>query len=156
MRALYINSLCSRKQAFEKMVSGMYLGEIVRNILIHLIDLSMLFEGYSSAEMNSHYGLDTAIVSGIEATKDDQEVKKILVKDMSLPSEHISDSDVEIVRWACRLVAKRASDLAACAMAAVIKHTENDKVHEGDTDMGVDIGIDGRYVVFLATVSILR
>lgn len=47
----------------------MYLGEITRNILLSLIDAaprSLLFNGRSSTPLNTHYGLDTAVVSEIE------------------------------------------------------------------------------------------
>lgn len=62
-------SINPRKQAFEKFISGMYLGEITRNILLSLIDAaprSLLFNGRSSTPLNTHYGLDTAVVSEIE------------------------------------------------------------------------------------------
>jgi len=44
----------------------MYQGEICRNILLHLIDNNILFNGYSTALLNSHYGFDSAIMSDIE------------------------------------------------------------------------------------------
>ncbi|KAG6896677.1 hypothetical protein C0992_006750 [Termitomyces sp. T32_za158] len=56
-------------QAFEKFISGMYLGEITRNILISLIDASprpLLFCGKSTPALNKHYGLDTSVMSQIE------------------------------------------------------------------------------------------
>ncbi|KAG6830614.1 hypothetical protein H0H92_015706 [Tricholoma furcatifolium] len=56
-------------QAFEKFISGMYLGEITRNILISLIDASprsLLFNGKSTPLLNKHYGLDTSVMSDIE------------------------------------------------------------------------------------------
>ncbi|KAG5715224.1 Glucokinase-1 [Termitomyces sp. T112] len=56
-------------QAFEKFISGMYLGEITRNILISLIDASpipLLFSGKSTPMLNKHYGLDTSVMSQIE------------------------------------------------------------------------------------------
>ena len=62
-------SINPRLQAFEKFISGMYLGEITRNILLSLIDAApkpLLFSGRSSAELNKHYGLDTAVMSEIE------------------------------------------------------------------------------------------
>lgn len=62
-------SINPRLQAFEKFISGMYLGEIARNILLSLIDAapkSLLFNGRSSKVLNSHYGLDTAVLSEIE------------------------------------------------------------------------------------------
>lgn len=56
-------------QAFEKFVSGMYLGEIVRNILIALIDAapkSVLFGGKTTPTINKHYGVDTSLLSIVE------------------------------------------------------------------------------------------
>lgn len=47
----------------------MYLGEITRNVLLSLIDASpkaVLFGGQSSSVLNSHYGLDTAVMSDVE------------------------------------------------------------------------------------------
>ncbi|KZP07136.1 hypothetical protein FIBSPDRAFT_914553 [Athelia psychrophila] len=62
-------SINPRFQAFEKFISGMYLGEITRNVLLSLIDASpkpVLFGGQSSPSLNSHYGLDTAVMSDVE------------------------------------------------------------------------------------------
>jgi len=56
-------------QAFEKFVSGMYLGEIVRNIFIALIDAapkSLLFSGKTTPTINKHYGVDTSLLSIVE------------------------------------------------------------------------------------------
>ena len=58
----------------------------------------------------------------------------------------MTDGCVEIVRWACNVVAGRAAALSACVIAAVILHTGNDKVPEGEEDTGVDVGLDGRQV----------
>ncbi len=47
----------------------MYLGEILRNILLSLIDAApkpLLFNGRSSGPLNTHYGLDTAVMSEVE------------------------------------------------------------------------------------------
>ncbi|KAL7282030.1 hypothetical protein ACG7TL_003497 [Trametes sanguinea] len=62
-------SINPRLQAYEKFISGMYLGEITRNILLSLIDAApkpLLFNGRSSQQLNAHYGLDTAIMSEVE------------------------------------------------------------------------------------------
>jgi len=62
-------SINPRLQAFEKFISGMYLGEITRNILLSLVDAApkpLLFNGRSSDELNRHYGLDTSVMSEIE------------------------------------------------------------------------------------------
>src|SRR5882762_1975678 len=62
-------SINPRFQAYEKFISGMYLGEITRNILLALIDAAprpILFDGKSTEVINTHYGLDSAVMSHIE------------------------------------------------------------------------------------------
>ena len=117
------------------------LGEIVRNMLLYLIDFNVLFEGHSSIAMNSHYGFDTALVSAVESAKADDEVLAVLTKSMGINEEYIKSSDIEIVKWACRIVSSRAASLSACALAAVILHTGQAQSKGGNDT--VDIGIDG-------------
>ncbi|KAF8974696.1 hexokinase [Flammula alnicola] len=62
-------SINPKFQAFEKFISGLYLGEIVRNILVSLIDAvpkPLLFGGKSTAGLNKHYGIDTSFMSATE------------------------------------------------------------------------------------------
>ncbi|WRT67179.1 uncharacterized protein IL334_004145 [Kwoniella shivajii] len=146
-------SINPRKQAFEKMVSGMYIGEITRNIFLHLIDASVLFDGYSSKVLNTHYGYDASFVSGIEGAKSDEEVKKLIISQLGVESKLIEEDDIEIVKWGCRIVSDRACKLAACAIAAVVQHTGNDKVPEGEEDKGVEVGVDGSVAEFLPNFS---
>ncbi len=137
----------SRKQAFEKMVSGMYLGEITRNILLHLIDSNVLFEGYSTEVLNEHYGFDTSFVSAVEGAKTDEDVTKAIVDILKVKRKHIKPRDLELVRWATKLVANRAAYLAATAVAAVVQHTEpNRRAEEKDT---IDVGVDGSVAQYL-------
>jgi hexokinase len=155
-------SINPRKQAFEKMVSGMCrllpalpdkglswcvdIGEITRNILLHFIDSSLLFGGYSSEILNTHYGYDAAFVSGIEGAKTPEDAKKIIVSELKVDAERVTPDCIEIVQWACRAVATRAAHLAACAVAAVIVYTKNHEAVEGEEDKGVDVGMDGSWV----------
>ncbi len=74
-------------------------------------------------------------------------MKKLIIADLGVDAERISDGCLEIVRWACSMVAGRAAALAACAIAAIVLHTGNDKSPEGENDTGVDVGMDGRYVI---------
>lgn len=145
-------SINPRKQAFEKMVSGMYLGEIVRNILLHLIDLSILFDGHSSPALNSHYGFDTALVSAIENSTSTEDVVKVLVG-IDIPRELINDGDAKLVQWACRIVATRAASLAACAIAAVVLHTGS-KDGSGGPNEVIDVGLDGTVAEFLPNFEV--
>ena len=57
-------------QAYEKFISGMYLGEITRNVLLALVDAApqpILFGGIATERLNKHYGLDTEMLSLVES-----------------------------------------------------------------------------------------
>lgn len=63
-------SINPRFQAFEKFISGMYLGEITRNLLLALVDATpkpILFNGKATERLNKHYGLDTEVLSLVES-----------------------------------------------------------------------------------------
>jgi len=73
-------SINPRFQAFEKFVSGMYLGEITRNILVALIDAApkpLLFSGKTTTVLNKHYGLDTSVMSDVERAWEGDEITGI-------------------------------------------------------------------------------
>ncbi|KAI0751253.1 hypothetical protein C8Q80DRAFT_1098424 [Daedaleopsis nitida] len=81
-------SINPRLQAFEKFISGMYLGEIVRNILLSLVDAApepLLFNGQSSGPLNTHYGLDTAVMSEVEEAWESGRVPLVPVVDCDTP-----------------------------------------------------------------------
>lgn len=62
-------SINPRFQAYEKFISGMYLGEITRNVLLALVDAApqpILFGGKATENLNKHYGLDTEVLSLVE------------------------------------------------------------------------------------------
>ena len=65
-RALDRASSNPKSQIFEKMISGMYLGEITRLILLDLISTGELFFGEGSKELATAYSFDTAYMSRIE------------------------------------------------------------------------------------------
>lgn len=140
-----------RHHCFEKMISGMYLGEVARAVMISLVDRLLLFGGYSSTLMNTQYGFDTAYISAIQADKEDASSKtsatrKILTGTMGLADNNVSDEDVSAVRRICAVVAKRAARLSAVPIAATIRHTRAD---EKDAGKDIKVGVDGSVVEFL-------
>uniref|UniRef100_A0A803SXT5 Phosphotransferase n=1 Tax=Anolis carolinensis TaxID=28377 RepID=A0A803SXT5_ANOCA len=60
-------SLNSGKQRYEKMISGMYLGEIVRNILIDFTKKGFLFRGQISEALKTRSIFETKFLSQIES-----------------------------------------------------------------------------------------
>ena len=68
-RGLDRRSINPSFQAFEKFVSGMYLGETVRSVMLALVDATpkpLLFGGKSTKILNEHYGIDTSLMSEME------------------------------------------------------------------------------------------
>lgn len=156
--ALTLPISLSHKQAFEKLISGMYLGEILRNMLVHFIDCDLLFSGDSTKTLNTHYGIDTSFLSFVEDAIKPQAsespsssspssvnkvVKDLMVRDLGLKSESISESDIELVKWSVQAVGFRAAQMSACAVACIVQHTADDK--NADPEAPLDVGIDGRF-----------
>ena len=82
-------SINPRFQAYEKFISGMYLGEIIRNVLLALVDATpqpILFDGRATERLNKHYGLDTEMLSLVESAWSGKD-----------GSDSVADSDALIV-----------------------------------------------------------
>ncbi|TDL29783.1 hypothetical protein BD410DRAFT_780272 [Rickenella mellea] len=145
-------SINPKFQAYEKFISGMYLGEITRNLLLSLIDSAppVLFKGNSTPVLNSHYGFDTAFMSDIEAATSVKDIKAVIVQNLGFEDDQVSDQDAEIVRWACELVATRAAKLSGCAVAAVAIQTGHARLGGGFSkdDSKLAVGVDGSLVQF--------
>ncbi|KAI8974426.1 hypothetical protein BDB01DRAFT_728918 [Pilobolus umbonatus] len=115
-------------QPFEKMISGMYLGEIVRNVIVSLIDRELLLSRTSSTVLNKQWTFDTAYVSAIldDTTDNLQKTGNLLEKILEVPIE-TSLSDRQCIQFICQLISRRAARLSACAIAAVLNSTNQIK-----------------------------
>jgi len=124
------------QQTFEKMISGMYLGEIVRQVIVELVQRRILFGGVSSPEIETPYKFETAYMSRIERdhTSDLLDTKMVLQELLNIP--YPAPRDRRIVRRICELVATRAARLSAVGVAAVV--TKMERVNDGCT-----VAIDG-------------
>ncbi|KAI7900317.1 uncharacterized protein BX663DRAFT_518252 [Cokeromyces recurvatus] len=105
---------------FEKMVSGLYLGEITRIIMVDFLDRRLLFDGQYTTELNTPYFFEASYMSAIgsDDSPDMEETKHILESIMNLPSTTLADR--QIVRTICELVSQRAARLVAAAISAII------------------------------------
>ncbi|CAD6921572.1 unnamed protein product [Tilletia controversa] len=117
-----------RHHRFEKMISGMYLGEICRAVFLYLIDNFVLFQGFSSPKMNTQYGFDTEYMSTVVADKADPferdcATRKVIVETMGISDQYMQEEDVLAVRRVCTAVGRRAARLSSVAVASVLLHT---------------------------------
>jgi hexokinase len=160
-------------QMFEKRISGMFLGEILRRAIMTLVnDKNVpLFSDEDSSKndvrsttnfehdspLRNQWGLDTSFLSiasgdhsaGLKVTR------QTLDKDYGVSAA--SAEDAEAVRLIASAIGKRAARLSAVAIAAIVigtdklQHpqdiatTEDTTVNEDDI---VDVGVDGSLVEF--------
>lgn len=140
-------------QMFEKRVSGMFLGEILRRALLSLhrdTDLG-LFKANKNSEvilpegsmLFRQWGLDTSMLSSVEAdsSKDLVDVKTALKDHLEI--ENPSFEECQTVKIIVHAIGKRAARLSAVPLAAILVHT-----NKLETDDIIDIGVDGSLVEF--------
>ncbi|KAI8897028.1 hypothetical protein BC833DRAFT_540698 [Globomyces pollinis-pini] len=108
------------KQVFEKMISGLYLGELVRLILVDLIKAGELFGGKGSDELLKTHNFDTAYMSRIERdhSLSLSDTRQLLEDVLNVPNT--SYDDRRIVKHVCELVGTRAARLSAAGIAALV------------------------------------
>ncbi|KAM4749480.1 hexokinase-3 isoform 1-T2 [Rhinophrynus dorsalis] len=125
------------KQRFEKLISGMYLGEIVRQILIVLTECGILFGGKISQRLQTRDIFPTKFLSLIESdTLGLVQVRSILT-DLGLRS---TCDDTVLVKEVCTIVSRRAAQLCAAGIAAVVEKIRENRSLD---HLKVTVGVDG-------------
>ncbi|PGH08662.1 hypothetical protein AJ79_05944 [Helicocarpus griseus UAMH5409] len=140
-------------QMFEKRVSGMFLGEILRRVLLAMSrdEGVKLFGGESGANGNGipadsglyvRWGIDTSFLSTVKADhSEDLGATKAQIK-RELDIDNPSLDDCRAVKVLVHAIGKRAARLSAVALGAVVISTG--RLNEGD---GIaDVGVDGSVV----------
>ncbi|KAG0352010.1 glucokinase [Podila minutissima] len=138
-------SLNPGEQLFEKMIAGMYLGEIARNILLDLKEMQHLFQHDSSWALDTMWSFDTAYMSAIEAdaTLELENTGRVLETIAQVSGSTLVDR--QIVKTVVQLVGQRAARLSSMALAGILCHL-------GLSSTGpikhVAIGVDGSLYQF--------
>ncbi|KAJ6667754.1 hypothetical protein lerEdw1_016075 [Lerista edwardsae] len=121
--------------AYEKLISGMYLGEIVRYILLELMDRKVLFRGQDSPMLQTKGVFPTKFLSDVEDSQGEERVCAML-EEFKL---HTTAEDAKVVKEVCRTVSSRAAKLCGAGVAAVVeKIRENRRLEKLDVTVGVD------------------
>jgi hexokinase len=165
-------------QMFEKRVSGMFLGEILRRAIVSLLEKpgSTLFKDDDSSANDLHstttvdpssplfktWGIDSSLLStavgdqeGLHATR------QALDKDLGVSAPDLEDA--KVVQTLAAAIGRRAARLSAAAIAAIVINsgrlrpaTTEDKAGiepargpgAGSEDDVIDVGVDGSLVEF--------
>jgi hexokinase len=151
-------------QMFEKRISGMYLGEILRRAIVHLVDTddvpllkaktsatnellhttpNLNRRGSEPAALFKQWGVDSSFLSVAVADVSEHQVgtRQAIERDFGVDAAGVEDA--KAVRRVAGAVGRRAARLSAVAIGAIV-------VNSGrlDTDEVVDVGVDGSLVEF--------
>ncbi|KAI8121832.1 Hexokinase-1 [Lucilia cuprina] len=128
------HSTTRTKRTFEKMVAGLYLGALVRLIMLDCIKSAVLLQGELTSELKKTNSFQTSYVFDIESQSPGSHyiTREIL---HILGYRKPSNADCENVRFICKVVSKRSADLVAATLACLIDRIFGDPF--------ITIGIDG-------------
>ncbi|XP_064631401.1 hexokinase-2-like isoform X8 [Lineus longissimus] len=133
------------QQLFEKMISGMYMGEIVRLVLVKLAEDGHIFKGEVTEDLDTRERFYTKYVSEIESDIVNSEKNKKAEKENTdqfentrhilkeLGYDEATDEDFQAVQKVCALVSSRAAYLSAAGVAALLN-----RIDSPQTTVGVD------------------
>lgn len=123
------------EQSFEKMIAGLYLGEVFRLVLTELIEAGDLFLGQNTYKLEKAYAFDTAFLSLMEADPTDELLTIIGVFSYFFGIETTLE-ERQFFRSLAKLIGRRAARLSACGIAAIVSK-------KGYLEEGCSVGADG-------------
>lgn len=134
------------QQAFEKMIAGLYLGELFR---LALVDLHQnkgvkIFEGQDISKLHKAYTLDSSFLSMIEEDPFENlsETADLMHKTLDITA---NKPELELCRRLAELIGTRAARLSACGVAAICKKKNIEACH-----VGADGSVFNKYPHFKA------
>lgn len=110
------------QQTYEKLIAGMYLGEILRLLLLHLHASAGLFTGWDISRLRQQNTMDAESLSKMEADDDEEsrlnETNGILLKKYGIAAR---PHELKVCCLLAEMVCMRAARLYACGIAALCK-----------------------------------
>lgn len=122
---------------FEKMISGMYLGEIVRLVLVKLTEDELLFQGQTSEALLTPGKFETKFISQIEEPNLGLENAEKILTQLGLKWDPV---DSRVVRLVCDTISSRSSRLCAAALATLANRIRDNR---GLDHLKTTVGVDG-------------
>ncbi|XP_048361166.1 hexokinase HKDC1-like isoform X2 [Sphaerodactylus townsendi] len=135
-REIDLGSINPGKQLFEKMISGLYLGELVRLILLKMAKEGLLFNGKLSTDLCTKGKIETRHVADMEKYKEGLNNTKQILTELGLTP---SEEDCIAAQHVCTIVSFRSANLCASVLAAILTRLrENKKLIRMRTTVGMD------------------
>jgi len=113
-------SLNPGQQTFEKMISGMYMGELVRLVVEDMVEEGLMFPGQDTNILRTCGSFPTSFLSQIEAdgVGEFPRCQEVLGK---LGIFGASEADMSALRYICECVSRRAGFMCAAGITALLK-----------------------------------
>jgi len=125
-------SLNPGKQTFEKMISGMYMGELVRLVLLDMIEEGLIFQNQNINTLRRSGTFPTSFLSEVEADPVGEYDRSRTVL-FSVGVVGASEDDLSALRTVCEIVSRRAAFMCAAGITALLK-----KMDYKDVTIAVD------------------
>lgn len=109
------------QQSFEKMISGYYLGEVLRLILLELAEeQKLIFAGQDLTKMHEAYVMDTSFPAKIEEDPFENlsDVQDLFEEKLNIKT---TVAERKVIRRLAELIGERSSRLSVCGIAAICK-----------------------------------
>ncbi|KAK6460052.1 hexokinase [Scheffersomyces coipomensis] len=109
------------QQSFEKMISGYYLGEVLRLILIDLAsNFKLIFKNQDLTKLSKPFILDTSFPSKIEEDPFENlsDVQELFESVLSITT---TSGERKLIRRLAELIGERSARLSVCGIAAICK-----------------------------------
>ncbi|KAF7021393.1 hypothetical protein CFC21_034360 [Triticum aestivum] len=148
-QALDNESLNPGEQIYEKLTSGMYLGEIVRRVLLKLSLQSAIFGEIDHTKLKTHFHLRTPHISAMhhDDTPDLKTVEEKLKEILEIAGTSLETR--KMVVEICDIVARRVARLAAAGLAGILKKLGRDgSVDKRRSVIAIDGGLFEHYSKF--------
>jgi len=134
------------QQAFEKMIAGLYLGELFRLVLVDLHDNKScnVFQGQDISKLRKAYTLDSSFLSLIEEDPFENlsDTSNLFKNELGIIT---NKPELELCRRLAELIGTRAARLSACGVAAICKKKDIKSCH-----VGADGSVFNKYPHFKA------
>jgi len=113
-------SLNPGKQTFEKMVSGMYMGELTRQVLIDMIWEGLIFKDKQTDTLFEWGRFYTKYVSEIESDPvGDFTRTRTVLEELNIKNPSVED--MSAMRYICELVSRRAGFMVSAGITGLLK-----------------------------------
>ncbi|XP_038900315.1 hexokinase-3 isoform X7 [Benincasa hispida] len=112
-------------QGFEKMISGMYLGDVVRRVILRMSQESDIF-GFGSSRLSMPFVLTTPLMAEMheDESLDLRDVARILNDILGIPE--VSLKARKLIVRICDVVTRRAARLVAAGILGILKKMGRD------------------------------